>query len=112
MTDNVTDDSIAPDNEYKQNFDQVTPEEMSYEMFSDSFLSELDEVHRRSLFGIQFPPISRVVSWVEENINPQLQVSDQTPVEYNGMLAIRKVNFWKITFYSSNNTQKELMKNL
>lgn len=91
MTENISDDSVAPGNDYKQNFDQVTPEEMTYQMYNDSFLSDFDEVHRRSLFGIQLPPMSKVMSWVEENINPQLQVNDPMPIEYNGILAIRKV---------------------
>lgn len=94
MTENISDDSIASsaENTYKQNFDQVTPEEINYEMFNECFFSEYDELNRRSLFGIPFPPFSRVVSWVEENINPQLTASELEPCEYSGFLVIRKVN--------------------
>lgn len=83
-------DDFASD--FKQNFDLVSPEEIQY--YSDRLLRDFEELDRRAfLFGLPIP--QRVVDlrkWMEENLHPQLQIFEQEPTFFLGILIIRKVN--------------------
>lgn len=88
-TTDISDDTVTIATEFKQNFDQVTPEELCY--CSEDLLEEFQEPHRRAFWGLHLPPLNKVVTWVGENLHPQLQVNDQEPSEYHGTLVVRKV---------------------
>lgn len=86
----VSDDSSLSVNDFKPNFDQLTPEEMCY--CSESFLRDFEEANRRNVFGLPLPQsVVGIRKWVQENLHPQLQFNDKEPIFYQGILVIRKV---------------------
>lgn len=86
-----TDDTELSANDFKQNFDLVSPEEIQYH--SESLLRDFEELNRKAfLFGLPIP--QRVIDlrkWVEENLHPQLQMSEHEPTFFHDIIAIRKV---------------------
>lgn len=86
-----TDDSNLLSSDFKQNFDLVSPEEIQY--YSETLLHDYEELNRKSyIFGLPIP--QRVVDlrkWMEENLHPQLQMSEQEPTFYHDILVIKKV---------------------
>lgn len=88
-----TDDTTALSSDFKQNFDLVSPEEIKY--FSETLLHDFEELNRKSfIFGLAIP--KRMVDlqkWMEDNLHPQLQMTEHEPTFFHEILVIRKVNF-------------------
>lgn len=98
-----TDDTTLT-NDFKQNFDLVSPEEIQY--YSESLLHDFEELNRKAfIFGLPIP--RRMVDlrkWMKDNLHPQLQMSEQEPSFFHEILVIRKViqnnkfpqSLWKV----------------
>ena len=76
---------------FKQNFDLVSPEEIKY--FSESLLHDFEELDRKSfIFGLHVPKkVVELQKWMEENLHPQLQMSNHEPTFFHDCLVLRKV---------------------
>lgn len=86
-----TDDTELSANDFKQNFDLVSPEEIQYH--SESLLRDFEELNRKAcLFGLPIPQrVMDLRKWVEENLHPQLQMSEHEATFFHDIIAIRKV---------------------
>ena len=87
-----TDDTSLMSSDFKQNFDLVSPEEIQY--YSETLLHDFEELNRHSfIFGLPIPKrVSDLRKWMEENLHPQLQLSEQEPTFFHDILVIRKVH--------------------
>lgn len=88
-----TDDTNVVSSDFKQNFDLVSPEEMKY--FSETLLFDFEELNRKSfIFGLPIPKrMADLQKWMEENLHPQLQMTEHEPTFFHDNLVIRKVNY-------------------
>jgi hypothetical protein len=86
-----TDDPSLMSSDFKQNFDLVSPEEIQY--YSDSLFHDFEELNRQSfIFGLPVPKrVNDLRKWMEENLHPQLQLTEQEPSFFHDILVIRKV---------------------
>lgn len=86
-----TDDSALFASDFKQNFDLVSPEEIKY--YNESLLHDFEELNRKALiFGLPIP--QRMVdlrNWMKDNLHPQLQMQEQEPTYFYGILVSKKV---------------------
>lgn len=86
-----TDDSALTSSDFKQNFDLVSPEEIQY--YSESLLQDYEELNRKTFaFGLPIPKkIVELQKWMQENLHPQLQMTEQEPSFFHDILVIREV---------------------
>ena len=87
-----TDDPAIVSSDFKPNFDLVSPEEIQY--FSESLLHDFEELNRKSfIFGLPIPQkVADLRKWMEENLHPQLQMTEIEPTFFHEILVIRMVN--------------------
>jgi hypothetical protein len=86
-----TDETNHSSNDFKPNFDLVSPEEIQY--FSETLLHDFEELNRKSfIFGLPMPQkVVDLRKWMEENLHPQLQLSELEPTFFHDILVIRMV---------------------
>lgn len=86
-----TDESNLTANDFKPNFDLVSPEEIQY--YSESLLHDFEELNRKSfIFGLPIPQkVADLRKWMEENLHPQLQLSEIEPTFFHDILVIKMV---------------------
>lgn len=87
-----TDDAPLLSSDFKQNFDLVSPEEIQY--YSETLLHDFEELNRKAfIFGLPIPKrMADLRKWMEHNLHPQLQMTEQEPTFYHDILVIRMVN--------------------
>ena len=86
-----TDETNHSSNDFKPNFDLVSPEEIQY--FGEDLRHDFDELNRKSfIFGLPVPQkVVDLRKWMEENLHPQLQMSEIEPTFFHDLLVIRMV---------------------
>ena len=86
-----TDEPNLSTNDFKPNFDLVSPEEIQY--FSETLLHDFEELNRKSfIFGLPIPQkVAELRKWMEDNLHPQLQLSEIEPSFFHDILVIRMV---------------------
>lgn len=88
-----TDDCGRTTSDFKQNFDLVSPEEIQF--YSERLLHDFEELNAKShFFGLPIPKrMADLRKWMEENLHPQLQMTEIEPTFYHDILVVRKVEF-------------------
>lgn len=86
-----TDEPNLSTNDFKPNFDLVSPEEIQY--FSETLLHDFEELNRKSfIFGLPIPQkVAELRKWMEDNLHPQLQLSEIEASFFHDILVIRMV---------------------
>jgi hypothetical protein len=86
-----TDEPNHSSSDFKPNFDLVSPEEIQY--FSETLLHDFEELNRKSfIFGLPIPQkVVDLKKWMEDNLHPQLQLSELEPTFFHDILVIRMV---------------------
>lgn len=102
-----TDETNHSANDFKPNFDLVSPEEIQY--FGENLLHDFDELNRKSfIFGLPVPQkVVDLRKWMEENLHPQLQLSEIEPTFFHDILVIRMVIALLFSFVTSVEKEKK-----